>query len=91
MKASLSLLLGFVAFAYSPGCVISYEHTGSEPSNCFLYPIAPGIWVGVEVNRYLHGNMLWSYVAGIGTMTMLGALFGSFIDFLSDKRHPRSA
>ena len=86
MKLSLTIILAVVAFAYSTGCVLYYECTKSPPPDFLLYPIAPGIWVGGQVDRLPNSSMMSDYVAGIGTMTVLGALLGSVFEWLGSGR-----
>ena len=87
MKLSLSVILAFVAFAYSAGVVLYYEYGHAIPPDAMLYPIAPGVWVGGWVlDHYSHGAMWPAYAAGITTMTVLGALLGAIFESLSGGR-----
>lgn len=86
VKVSLTIILAVVACAYSTGCVLYHEYSYSVPPDYLLYPITPGIWVGMQVDQHFDLPMVWSYAAGIGTMTVLGALLGLAFEFLCDSR-----
>lgn len=91
MKIPMMLLLATVAFAYSTGIVLYLLLTGDAPPDALLWPIYPGIWVGVQVWNEIGEQMNLCYAAGIGTMTVLGAALGWFCDCLSDCRRTGSA
>lgn len=82
----MSIILAAVAFLYSTGCVL-YEEYGphSLPDLCMI-PIAPGIWVGMAVHSSITSTMWVCYAAGIGTMTVIGAVLGEVFEYFSGGR-----
>jgi len=85
MKSSMTLILAAVGFLYTASFVANEEWGYFDIPDAALYPIAPGLWVGAAVYFKVTCNIWIGYAAGIGTMTVLGALLGALFDWLADK------
>jgi len=91
MKISMTVFLACVAFLYSFGIVCIAEWGYFRLPDEVLYPIYPGIWVGEKIYFKVTNNMWICYAAGIGTMTLVGAVIGTIFDFLCGGRRSGGA